>query len=155
MFIGRTDAEAEAPRIWPHDVMSQFIGKDPDVGKHWGQEEKGTTEDEIAGWHHRLNGHKFEQTPGDSEGQGSPMCCSPWGCRESDTTEQQQQAQMQIFQPGNTFFVFRRTLKCLKRSSWPWFLLEIHQVSGIWKQQMGLMESTWGGDSANQKTGSI
>ena len=113
-------------------------------------------------WHQRMRwldsiteAMNLGKTLGDGEGQGGLVCCSPWGCRESDTTEQQQQAQMQIFQPGNTFFVFRRTLKCLKRSSWPWFLLEIHQVSGIWKQQMGLMESTWGGDSANQKTGSI
>ena len=60
MFIGKTDAEAEAPILWPPDVKSQLIGKDPDAGRDWGQEEKGTTEDEMAGWHHRLNGHEFE-----------------------------------------------------------------------------------------------
>ena len=81
IFIGRTaaEAEAEAPVLWPPDVKSQLIGKDPDPGKDWGQEEKGATEDEMVGWHHRRNGHEFEQTPGDSEGQGSLVCCSPWG----------------------------------------------------------------------------
>ena len=71
IFIGRTDAEAEAPILWPPDVKNQLIGKDPDPRKDWGQKEKGTTEDEMVGWHHRLSEHKFEQTPGDSEGQGS------------------------------------------------------------------------------------
>ena len=67
---------------------SWLTGKDPDVGKDWGQEEKGATEDEMVGWHHRLNGHEFEQTLEDSGGQGSLVCCSPWGHKESDTTEQ-------------------------------------------------------------------
>ena len=71
LFIERTDAEAEAPVLWPHDAKSQLIGKDPDAGKDWGQEEKGTTEDEIVGWHHWLNEHEFEQTLGDDEEQGS------------------------------------------------------------------------------------
>ena len=65
-----------------------MIGKDPDAGKDRRQEEKGTTEDEMGGWHHLLNGHEFEQAPGDSEGQGSLTCCSPWGCKESDMTVQ-------------------------------------------------------------------
>ena len=76
IFIGSTDAEAEVPIRWPLYVKSQLIGKDPDVGKDWGQEEKGVTEDEMVGWHHRLNGHEFEQTQGDSKGQGSLVCCS-------------------------------------------------------------------------------
>ena len=88
IFIGRTDAGAEAPILWPPDGNSQLIGKDPDAVKDWGQEEKRVTEDEMVGWHHWLNGHEFEQTPGDSEGQGSLACCSPWGCKESDMTEQ-------------------------------------------------------------------
>ena len=83
IFIGRTDAEAEAPILWPPDVKSQLIGKNPDAD--WGQEEKGMTE--MVGWHHRFNGHEFEQTPGHTEGQGRLVCCSPWGCKESDTTE--------------------------------------------------------------------
>ena len=78
--------------LWPPDAKSWPIGKDPDAGKDWGQE-KGTTEDEMVGWRHWLNGHEFKQTPGDSEGQGSLVCCSPWGRKELDTiaTEQQQQ----------------------------------------------------------------
>ena len=87
IFIGRTDAKAEAPILWPSDAKSWLIGKDPDVGKDWRQEEKGTTNDEMVGWHHRLNGHESEQTWGDGEGQGSLACCSPWGHNESDTTE--------------------------------------------------------------------
>ena len=86
---GRTDADAEveSPILWPLDVKHQLIGKDPDAGKDWGQEEKGTTEDELVGWHHRLNGHESEQTPGHGEGQESLACCSPWGRKELDTTE--------------------------------------------------------------------
>ena len=84
MFTGRTDAEA--PVLWPPDVKSRLIGKDPDAGKDWGQEEKGATEDEMVGWHHWLNGHEFEQTLGDGEGQGSLTHCSPRGHKESDTT---------------------------------------------------------------------
>ena len=85
IFIRRTDAEAEAPMLWPPDVKNWLIGKDADAGKDWRQEEKGTTEDEMVGWHHWVSGHEFEQAPGDSEGQGSLACCSPWGCKESDT----------------------------------------------------------------------
>ena len=87
IFIGRTDAEAEAPILWPPDEKSQLAGRDPDPGKDWRQEEKGT-EDEIAGWHHQLNGHAFEQSLGVGDGQGSSLvCCSSWGRKESDTTE--------------------------------------------------------------------
>ena len=78
IFIGRTDAEAEAPILWPPDVKNWLLGKESDAGKDWRQEEKGMTENEIAGWHHQLSGHEFEQTPGDGEEQGSLACCSPW-----------------------------------------------------------------------------
>ena len=88
IFIGKTDAEAEAPVLWPPDANSQLIGKDPDASKDWRQEEKGTTEDKVVGWHHEFNGHEFEQTLRDCEGQGSLVCCSPWGQKESDMTEQ-------------------------------------------------------------------
>ena len=88
VFIGRTDAEAEIPILWPPDAKNWLIGKDPDAGKDWRQEEKGTTEDEMVEWHHWLNGHEFEQALGVGDGQGSLACCSPWGRRESDTTEQ-------------------------------------------------------------------
>ena len=82
IFIGRTDAETEAPVLWPPDEKSQRFGKDPD----WGQEKKGATEDEMIGWHHQLNRHELGQTLGDGEGQGSLGCYSPWGHKESDTT---------------------------------------------------------------------
>ena len=82
-----TDAKAETPILWSPDVKSWLIWKDPDVGKDWWQEEKGMTEDEMVGWHHQLNGHEFEQALGAGEGQGSLACCSPWGCKELDTTE--------------------------------------------------------------------
>ena len=73
--------------LWPPDVKSPLIGKDPDAGKDGGREEKGVKKGEMVGWHHRLNGHEFEQAPGDGEGQGSLACCSPWGHKESDMTE--------------------------------------------------------------------
>ena len=84
---GRTDAEAKAPILWPCEAKNQLIGTDHNDGKAWGQEEKGVTEDEMLGGQHRLNGHEFKQTPGDSEGQGSLVCCGPWGRKESYTTE--------------------------------------------------------------------
>ena len=87
IFIERTDAEGETPILWPPDVNNWLIWKVPDAGQDWIQEEKGTTEDEILGWHHQLNGHEFEQTPGVCVGQGSLLCCNPWGCKESDMTE--------------------------------------------------------------------
>ena len=79
IFIGRTDAEAEAPILWPPDAKSWLIGKDPDAGKDWRQEEKGATEDEMVGWHHRLDGHEFEQAPGVGDGQGSLACVQSIG----------------------------------------------------------------------------
>ena len=87
ILIWRTDAEAETPILWPSDVKNWLIGKDSDDVKDWKQEEKGTTEDEMAGWHHRLDRHEFEWTPGVGDGQGGLACCSPWGRRESDATE--------------------------------------------------------------------
>jgi len=87
IFIGRTDAEAEAPILWPPDVKNWLLGKDPDAGKDW-RLKKGMTEDEMVVWHHRLDGHYFEQAPGVGDGQGSLACCSPWGHKEWDTSEQ-------------------------------------------------------------------
>ena len=87
IFIGRTDAKAEALVLWPPDEKSWLIGKDSDAGKDWRQEEKGMGEDEMVGWHHQLNGHESEQAPGDGEGQGGLACCTPWGHKESDVTD--------------------------------------------------------------------
>ena len=86
-WIGRTDAEAETPILWPPDAKNWLIWKDPDAGKDWRREEKGMTEDEIAGWHHWLNGRESEWNPGVGDGQGVLACCDSWGCKESDTTE--------------------------------------------------------------------
>ena len=87
VFIGRTDIEAETPILWPPNAKSWLIWKDPDAGKDWGQEEKGTIEDEMVGWHHRLNGHGFGWTPGVGDGQGGLECCGLWGHKELDMTE--------------------------------------------------------------------
>ena len=86
--FGRNDAKAETPVLWPPHVKSWLTGKDSDAGRDWGQEEKGTTQDEMAGWHHWLDGHESEWTPGASDGQGGLACCDSWGRKESDTTEQ-------------------------------------------------------------------
>ena len=88
IFIGRTDAEAETPILWAPGVKNGLIGKDPDAGKDWGQKEEGMTENETVGWHQWLDGHEFEQAPGDGEGQGGLACCSPWGRKELDATAQ-------------------------------------------------------------------
>ena len=86
VFIGRTDAKTETPIFWPPHAKSWLIGKDPDAGGDWGQE-KGTKEDEMAGWHHQLDGHELEQTLRVGDGQGGLACCDSWGCKELDMTE--------------------------------------------------------------------
>ena len=88
VLLGRPDAKAETPILWPPHVKSWLIGKDSDAGRNWEQEEKGITEDEMAGWHHRLNAHESEWTPGVGDWQGGLACCSSWGCKESDMSEQ-------------------------------------------------------------------
>ena len=88
VFFGRNDAKAETPVLWPPHAKSWLIGKDPDAERDWGQEKKGTTEDEITGWHHQLDAHEFGWTPGVGDGQGGLACCDSWGRKESDTTEQ-------------------------------------------------------------------
>ena len=87
VFIGRTDSKAEIPILWPPHAKSCLIGKDSDAGRDWGQEEKGMTEAELAGWHHQLHGYEFERTPGVGDGQGGLACCDSWGRKGSDTTE--------------------------------------------------------------------
>ena len=88
VFIGRADTDAETPILRPPDAESWLTGKDPDARKDWRQEEKGMTEDEMFGWHHWLNGHEFEWALGIGDGQGTLACCSPWGCKELDMSEQ-------------------------------------------------------------------
>ena len=87
VFIGRTDVKAETPILWPLDTKNRLLGKDPDAGEDWRQEEKGMTEDDTVGWHYRFDEHEFDQALGVSDGQGGLACCSSWGHRELDTTE--------------------------------------------------------------------
>ena len=104
VFIGGTDVEAETKILWPTHVKSRLIWKDPDAGKDWGQEEKGTTEDEMVGWHHRLNGHGFGWTLGVGDGQGGLACCGSWGWKELDTTEWLNWTELMITFPVQSFF---------------------------------------------------
>ena len=87
IFIGRTDVDSEAPILWLPGIKNSLTRKGPDAEKNQRQEEKGMTEDEMTGWHHWFNGREFEHAPGDGKGQESLACCSPWGCKESDTTK--------------------------------------------------------------------
>ena len=109
-LFGRTDAKAETPVLWPPHAKSWLIGKDSDAGRDWGQEEKGMTENEMARWHHGLNGCESEWTPGDGDGQGGLVCCDSWGHKESDTTEQlnwtESNTSLKMFVPN--FFFFQR-----------------------------------------------
>jgi len=88
LFIGRTDVEAETPKLWTPDAKTWLIGKVPDARKDWERAKKGATEDEMVGWHHWLDGHGFGWTPGVGDGQGGLVCCDSWGRKESDMTEQ-------------------------------------------------------------------
>ena len=101
VFTGRPDAKAETPILWPPHAKSWLIGKDPDAGRDCGQEEKGTTEDEMAGWHHRLDGHELEWTPGDADGQGGLVCCFSWGHKELDMTERLNWTELKLLLVGN------------------------------------------------------
>ena len=102
VFIGRTDDEAETPILWPPDVKSWLTGKDPDAGTDWGQEEKRMTEDEMVEWHHRINGHGFGWTLGVGDRQGGLVCCSPWGCKELDTTGWSNWTEVNMGSPGGS-----------------------------------------------------
>ena len=99
IFIGRTDAEAETPKLWPPDAKNRLIGKGSDAGKDWRQEEKGMTEDEMVGRQHQLDRRQFEQAPGVGDGQGSLVCCSPRGHKESDRTEQLNWTELIVYRP--------------------------------------------------------
>ena len=110
IFIGRTDAEAEIPILWPLGVKNWLIGKDPNAGKDWRQENKVMTEDEMVGWHHQLHGHEFEQSPGVGDGQGSLAYCSPWGHKESDLTEQLNWTELMM-----TFWLGRIIVQLLRK----------------------------------------
>ena len=113
IFTGRMDTEAEAPIFWPPEVKGQFIRRDSDAGKDWRQEEKGMTEDEMVGWYHRLNGHELQQDPGACDGQGSVVCCSPWGYKELDMTEWLNWTESRPLQI--TLYVFMSSMNIFKK----------------------------------------
>ena len=119
MFFGRNDAKAETPVLWPPRVKSWLIGKHSDVGRDWGQEEKGTTEDEMAGWHHRLDGSESEWTLGVGDGQGGLEFCDSWGRKESDTTERLIWSELSMF-IAVLFTIAKRwkQSKCLSMDEW-------------------------------------
>ena len=132
VFTGRTDANAETPIFWPPHAKSWLVGKDSEPGRNWGQEEKGTTEDEIAGWHHQLDGHEFEWTLGVGDGQGGLACCDSWGREESDTTERLNWTETYIWKIYIIFTIFS--------SSWEGQLIIIMKfdspnlfILGFWK----------------------
>ena len=128
-FFGRNDAKAETPVLWPPHAKSWLIGKDSDAGRDWEQEEKGTTEDEMAGWHHWLNGRESQWTPGVGDGQGGLVCCDSWGLKESDTTERL------IWSEGTgwTGWIYcrceKRRVKMFNLNNWlEWYLLRWKQL---------------------------
>ena len=110
IFIGRTDAEAESPILWPPDAKTWLTGKNPDAGKDWRQERM--TEDEMVRWYHWLDGREFEQALGGSEGQGSMACCSTWGCKESDMTEWLNNNMTMLY------FIIEKNLNWCQKNSW-------------------------------------
>ena len=119
VFFGSNYAKAEGPILWPLHATSWFIGKDSDAGRDWGQEKKGMTEDEMAGWPHWLDGHEFGWTPGVGDGQGGLACCDSWGCKESDTTEQLNWTEICVC-------FWTDTDKSLKWKVWKFLNTEIH-----------------------------
>ena len=129
-FFGRNAAKAEAPVLWPPHVKSWLIGKDFDTGRDWGQEEKGTTENEMAGWHHWFDGCESKWTPGVGDGQGGLVCCDSWGRKESDTTERLNWTELKLEHEGSyleydSIFLFlngRTYSNCLVQSWKKWML---------------------------------
>ena len=125
MFFGRNNAKAETPVLWPPHVKNWLIGKDSDVGRDWGQEEKGTTEDEMAGWHHWLDGREFEWTPGDGDGQGGLACFDSWGRKELDTTERLNWTELMLPIPMLIGITILRIIKL-------WYPMEFCQIPVYW-----------------------
>ena len=153
VFFGRHDAKAETPVLWPPHVKSWLIGKDSDARRDWGQEEKGTTEDEMAGWHHRLSGRESEWTLGVGDGQGGLACCSSWGREESDTTEWLTWTELIISLLSSYKYILwiASSIKKKKRQE-KVFIKEKKLVRYIWRmwpkirregRSEGLWEDTW------------
>ena len=143
IFIGRTHAETEAPVLWPPDMKSWLTGKDPDAGKERRQGEKGTTEDEMVGWHQRASGHEFEQTPRDGEGQGRLARCSPWGRRESDTPERLKNSsgclQRVVYTQAPLFLTHFNLKQNLKWWRWCWLHFRQRQEKAPYRCEWELL----------------
>ena len=143
IFIGRTDAEAETPILWPPDVKNWLVWKDPDAGKDWRQEEKGTTEDEMVGWHHRFSEHEFEEALEDGDGQEGLACCSPWGRKTSCVTCRHQEAVQKIAQPLASLLGGRLSLVQLRITIsdhfWLLYLSVVIIASESWQSSSPLM----------------
>ena len=137
-FFGRTDAKAETPVLWPPHAKSWLIGKDSDSGRDWGQDEKGTTEDEMAGWHHWLDGREFEWTLGVSDGQGVLACCDSWGRKESDSTERLNWTEPCLFCClAFTTVTYQHTITLMNKTShliYHWSLLFGFTFKHLWKR---------------------
>ena len=129
MFFGRKDAEAETPVLWPPHAKNWLIGKDSDAGRDWGQEEKGTTEDEMAGWHHRLDRREFEWTPGVNDGQGGLACCNSLGHKESDTLSDWSELNWMI---NVEVLCVRKWKTLILCSLQPWYRKTQSSISRIW-----------------------
>ena len=142
VFIGRTDVEAETLILWPPELKSWLIWKDPDAGKDWGQEEKGTTEDEMAGWHHWLDGRESEWTLGVGDGQGGLACCDSWGHKESDTTEWPIWSEDNFILRLNTCIFLRivyiLNVKAIERFYLMLFKYKKHDISYLFSSSMSL-----------------
>ena len=135
VFIERSDVEAETPIFWPPDAKSWLIGKDPDAGKNWGQEEMGTTEDEMVGCHHWLNGLEFGWTPGDGDGQGGLACCSSWRCKELDMTEWLNWTELNYIQQFHCWYISKgNESRIWKKELHPKFSAALLTVAKIRKQ---------------------
>ena len=131
IFTGKIDAEAEAPILWPLDAKGWIIGKAPNAGKDWGQEEKWTTEDEMVGWHYGLDGHEFEQALGVGDGQGGLVCCGSLGCKESDTTEQLNWTDLSIIYLFNLIVHFLYLTFVCSTNLKPFFTIVTSNISSV------------------------
>ena len=128
-FFGRNDAKAETPLLWPPHAKSWLIGKNSDAGRDWGQKEKGTTEDEMAGWHHGLDGRESKWIPGVGDGQGGLACCNSWGRKELDTTERLNWTESLL--PGLHFFTDVCVLPLLSQESFKVWLFSTNSLDGF------------------------
>ena len=142
-FRGRNDAKAETPVLWPPHEKSWLIRKDSVAGRDWGQEEKGTTEDEMAGWHHWVNGHESEWIPGVGDGQVGLVCCDSWGRKESDTTERLNWTEL------NCFIDYAKAFDCVDHNK----LWNILQEMEIPHCLTCLLRNLYAGQEARVRTG--